>query len=143
MVNKECSTDSRKLPLLTVIAKNEARTGTAHAGRPRAVASPSRRFDRVRIGFWLGGAAFATAGCILGGSMPYTHPVAIAISMIWWGMYAGCLGASLGALLGLLTYCGPPSGRTETAGHPMSEKHGINRSPHFDANEELRVPDAR
>jgi hypothetical protein len=142
MVNKECSTDSRKLPLLTVIVKNEARTGTTFAGRSRAVASPSRRFDRVSIAFWLGGATFATAGFILGGCMPYTHPVAIAISMIWWGTYTGCLGASLGALLGLLTYCSPSSERTVSVGHPAAERHGINRSPHLDANEGSRVPKA-
>ena len=142
MVNKECSTDSRKLPLLTVIVKNEARTGTAHAGRSHAVASPSRRFDRVSFGFWLGGATFATGGCILGGCMPYTHAVAIAISMIWWGIYIGCFGASLGALLGLLTYGAPSSERTEAVGHPMTEKHGINRSPHLGANEGSRVPEA-
>ena len=142
MVNKECSSDSRKLPLLTVIVKNEARIGTAHAGRSRAVASPSRRFDRVSIGFWLGGATFATGGFILGGCMPYTHPVAIAISIIWWGIYTACLGASLGALLGLLTYCAPPSGRTEPVGHPTTHKHGTNRSPHLDANEGSRVSEA-
>ena len=142
MANKECSTDSRKLPLLMGIVKNEARAVIAHAGRSRAVASPSRQFDRVSIGFWLGGATFATAGCILGGCMPYYHPVAIAISMIWWGIYAGCFGASLGALLGLLTYCGPSSRPTEAVGHPTPQKHGINRSPHLNANERSRVPDA-
>ena len=139
MVNKECSTDSRKLPLLTVIVKNEARTGIAHSGRSRAVASPSRRFDRVSIGFWLGGATFATGGFILGGCMPYTHLVATAISMIWWGIYVGCFGASLGALLGLLTYRAPASRRTKAVGHPTTEKHGINRSPHLDANEGSHV----
>jgi len=142
MVNKECSTDSRKLPLLTVIVKNEARTGTTFAGRSRAVPSLPRRFDGVRIGFWLGGATFAIGGCILGGCMPYTHPVAIAISMIWWGIYTGCLGASLGALLGLLTYRAPPSRRTKAVGHPTTEKHGINRSPHLDANEGSHVSEA-
>ena len=142
MANTECSTDSWKPTLLAVIVENEARTGTTRAGRPRAVASPSRRFDRVRFGFWLGGATFATGGCILGGYMPYTHPVAIAISMIWWGIYAGCFGASLGALLGLLVYCGPPSGQTEAVGHPSTEKHGINRSPHLDANEGSHVSEA-
>jgi hypothetical protein len=142
MVNKECSTDCRKLPLLTVIVKNEAGTGTTFAGRPRAVASPSRRFDRVSIAFWLGGATFATADFILGGCMPYTHPVAIAISMFWWGIYIGCLGASLGALLWLLTYCAPLSRRPEAVGHPTTDKHGINRSPHIDANKGSRVSEA-
>jgi hypothetical protein len=35
--------------------------------------------------------------------MPYHHPVGIAISVIWWGIYLGCFGASLGALVGLFT----------------------------------------
>jgi hypothetical protein len=42
--------------------------------------------------------------------MPYHQPVAMAISVIWWGMYLGSFGASLGALLGLLT-CRAPSSR--------------------------------
>jgi hypothetical protein len=33
--------------------------------------------------------------------MPYRHPVAVTISVLWWGIYLGCFGASLGALLGL------------------------------------------
>jgi hypothetical protein len=74
--------------------------------------------------------------------MPYTHPVAIAISMIWWGIYIGCFGASLGALFGLFTYFALSSERTEADGHPTSEKHGINRSPHLGANEGSRVPEA-
>jgi hypothetical protein len=35
--------------------------------------------------------------------MPYHYPVAMAISVIWWGIYIGCLGASLGALFALFT----------------------------------------
>ena len=103
MVNPECSTDSRKPRLAPVIAENETWTGTTRAGRRRAIASPSRRFDRVSLGFWLGGAALGIGGCMLGGCMPYQHPVARAISVIWWGIYVGCFGASLGALFGLFT----------------------------------------
>jgi hypothetical protein len=50
--------------------------------------------------------------------MPYHYPVASAISMIWWGFYFGCLGASLGALAGLFAQCAPSSGQTEAFGHP-------------------------
>ena len=60
---------------------------------------PRGLFDRT-IGFWLGGALLGIGGCILGGLMPYSHPVAVTISVLWWGIYLGCLGASIGALLG-------------------------------------------
>jgi hypothetical protein len=121
MVNTECSTDSRKPTLVPVTAEDEATplchgspdrgtvsgdratTGSAPtdtcARKRQAVAGLSRwrRFDRVSIGFWLGGATLGTGGCILGACMPYHHPVGIAISVIWWGIYLGCFGASLGA----------------------------------------------
>ena len=65
---------------------------------PRAVRR--LRFDRT-IGFCLGGVVLGTAGCLLGAAMPYRHPVAVAANVLWWGIFLGCLGASLGALLGL------------------------------------------
>jgi hypothetical protein len=58
-----------------------------------------RRFDRV-IGLALGGIVLGTGGCILGASIPYRSPVGIAISMLWWGIYFGCFGVWLGAVLG-------------------------------------------
>ena len=58
-----------------------------------------RRFDRV-IGLSFGGIVLGTGGCILGASMPYRHPVGITISMLWWGIYFGCFGMWLGAVLG-------------------------------------------
>jgi hypothetical protein len=68
-------------------------------GRP-VVGSSDRRFDR-HIGFWLGGAILGTGGCILGACMPYRQPVAVTLSVLWWGIYFGCFGMNLGALLGL------------------------------------------
>jgi hypothetical protein len=64
--------------------------------------SPAR-FGRRTVGFWLGGGLLGTAGCILGVCMPYQHPVAVAISVFWWGIYLGCFGASVGALIGVFT----------------------------------------
>jgi hypothetical protein len=61
------------------------------------------RLGRVTAGFWLGAALLGTAGCLLGASMPCRHPVALASSAAWWGIYLGCLGASVGALAGLGT----------------------------------------
>jgi hypothetical protein len=68
--------------------------------------NPRRLFDRS-IGFWLGGALLGIGGCILGGFMPYSHPVAVTISVLWWGIYLGCLGASIGAFAGLLARTAP------------------------------------
>ena len=142
MVNTECFTASRKPALVPVIAENEAWTGTSRPGRRRAVANPSRRLDRVSMGLWLGGVTLGTGGCIFGGCMPYHYPVAMAISVIWWGIYIGCLGASLGALFALFTHGAPSPGRTEAVGHPPTEAHGIGWSPHSDANESSRVAGA-
>jgi hypothetical protein len=58
------------------------------------------RFDRA-IGFWLCGMLLGVGGCILGICMPYRHPVAVTVSVLWWGIYLGCFGASIGALVGL------------------------------------------
>jgi len=60
------------------------------------------RFDRT-IGFWLGVIVSGTAGCIIGASAPYHHPVAVTMSALWWGIYFGAFGGSVGALIGLLT----------------------------------------
>jgi formyltetrahydrofolate deformylase len=69
----------------------------------KAVAIPARRrFNSVTVGLCLGGLVLGTAGCILGAVMPYRHPVGVAISVLWWGFYCGCLGASIGALIGQL-----------------------------------------
>jgi hypothetical protein len=61
---------------------------------------PGLRFKPATIGFWLGGLVLGTGGCILGACMPYSHSVAVTISVFWWGIYLGCFGASVGALLG-------------------------------------------
>jgi hypothetical protein len=68
----------------------------------------TRRFNPETIGFWLGGAGMGTGGCLLGALMPYPYPVAVAISVLWWGLYFGCVGASVGALVGVLTDRAPP-----------------------------------
>jgi hypothetical protein len=74
-------------------------------GRPAA--RPTHKapawFGPLTIGFGLGGGLLGTAGCILGVYMPYHHPVAVVISALWWGIYLGCLGASVGALIVRLT----------------------------------------
>jgi hypothetical protein len=69
------------------------------------------RFRPRTLGFWLGGAGMATGGCLLGALMPYRHPVAVAISVLWWGIYFGCFGASVGALVGVFTNRPPPRTR--------------------------------
>src|SRR5262245_49951097 len=107
MVNKERSKDNQKPTLVPVIAKDEVRNRAAWVGGRQTVASLSRwrRFNRATIGFWLAGATSGIAGSIFGACMHYHHPAAIVISMIWWGIYLGCLGASIGALFGMFTTC--------------------------------------
>jgi hypothetical protein len=78
-------------------------------GRPRAVRR--LRFDRT-LGFWLGGFVLGTAGCLIGACFPYHHPVAVMVSVLWWGFYFGWLGAGVGAGIGLLA---------ERAPAPLSE----------------------
>jgi hypothetical protein len=60
------------------------------------------RFGPVTIGFWLGAAGMAVGGCLLGALMPYRHPVAVAMSVLWWGIYFGCFGAGVGAIVGVV-----------------------------------------
>jgi hypothetical protein len=78
----------------------------------RSVTHPIRKapawFSPRTVGFWLGGAGMGTGGCLLGALMPYRHPVAVALSVLWWGLYFGCFGASVGALVGLATDRAPP-----------------------------------
>jgi hypothetical protein len=85
--------------------------------RDHDIESPAQtvRFKPVTIGFWLGGGLLGTAGCILGVCMPYHHPVAVAISVLWWGIYLGFLGASLGVLVAYFVE------RTPVAGQSMGE----------------------
>jgi hypothetical protein len=90
--------------------------------RPRARLARRLRFDRTR-GFWLGGFVLGTAGCILGACLPYHHPVAVTISALWWGIFFGCFGASLGALVGLWAEqpSAPPPPGWDSAGRPPPE----------------------
>ena len=78
-------------------------------GRPR-------EFHPSKWGFCLGGVVLGAAGCILGACMHYQHPVAVSISVLWWGIYLGCLGASIGALFGLC--------RDRTVALPFQSKDG-------------------
>ena len=91
MINLQLATDRRTLASSSIaVEKAEWQRDSC------------RRFDRILLGFWLGGVFLGTVGCILGACMPYHHPVARGISVLWWGIYCGCLGASVGALPGLL-----------------------------------------
>jgi hypothetical protein len=55
----------------------------------------------------LGGAILGTAGGVFGAFMPFVHPVAITISVIWWCIYFGGFGACLGAWFCHLTERSP------------------------------------
>jgi hypothetical protein len=94
---------------------------------PKEQALPSLvrycRFSPVTIGFWLGGAGMGMGGCLLGALMPYRHPVAVAISVLWWGIYFGCFGAGIGALVSVFTDLAPtrPSWSWDGAGKAPTE----------------------
>jgi hypothetical protein len=93
--------DLRQSPRSPVTAKQE---DGRQAVRPQdRQAAANRPWDRVTVGFWLGGVALGIAGCLFGACLPYRHPVAVTISTIWWSIYFGCFGCWLGALIGTLT----------------------------------------
>jgi hypothetical protein len=71
--------------------------------------------DRAVVGFWVGGIVLGVSGCIVGGLMPYRHPVGVALSVLWWGIYLGCAGASIVSLACWLTQR-EPEGRRKRAG---------------------------
>ena len=62
-----------------------------------------RRWDPITIGMLAGGLVLAAVGVAVAASYSYAHPAGLAVSMIWWGIYCGALGASIGALPGLFT----------------------------------------
>jgi hypothetical protein len=98
MPQRTCSTDQRTVTCSPVRERTGQQRRALH-----------QRFGRVTLGFWLGGLALGTVGGIVGAAMPYSHPIARAVSALWWGIYCGCLGASLGAILGIYTERAPAS----------------------------------
>jgi hypothetical protein len=116
-------TDLRNPPPAPITTGNGEwqRADGPHQGRPAA--NPCRRrFDRVVLGFWLGGVILGVGGCLFGASRPYQHPVGVAVSVLWWGIYCGCFGASIGALVGIWAEPTPasPSPGPDGAGKPPS-----------------------
>jgi hypothetical protein len=88
-----------------------------HLHRDKATVNPSRRrFDKITIACLLGGIVLGTVGGILGACMPYRHPVAVGMSVLWWSIYCGCFGVSLGAWCSCFTERPPNSPSPETAG---------------------------
>jgi hypothetical protein len=88
--------------------------------RPKAA---RRAWFNPLIGFWVGGIVLGAAGCLLGAFMPYRQPVAVAVSVLWWGVYLGCFGASVGALIALFTENtpAPPSQRGNDFEDPRTQ----------------------
>jgi hypothetical protein len=104
MANAPCSTDLRERAPWPVSTSNREWPGAVRRHGRRAAANPfRRRFERVTVGFWLGGLALGSVGFLVGARMPYEHPVAVVISVAWWTLYCGCFGACLGALVCWLT----------------------------------------
>ena len=90
-------------------AVTRAETAPTELAAARDAIEFIRRSERARIAFWFGAIVLGIGGCILGACMPYTHPVALTISALWWGLFLGCFGGSLGALYCVLTEGSSPS----------------------------------
>jgi hypothetical protein len=123
MANTVRSTDLRDAPPSPIPARTGDRQWAIRPHKSQPAANPfRRRLGRITIGFWLGGIVLGTGGCILGVCMPYSHPVAVTISVLWWGIYLGCFGASVGALLGLWAEQAPapPFQGSDGASNPLS-----------------------
>jgi len=69
---------------------------------------PRSRRNHVTLGFWLGGVALGAVGCLVGAALPHRYAVGAAVSIIWWSIFLGCWGASLGALVGVWRKGKPP-----------------------------------
>jgi hypothetical protein len=96
---------------------------SVHPHRQQPAADPCRRrLNPVTVEFWLGGFVLGTGGAIVGACRPYRHPVAVTISVLWWGIFLGCFGGSIGALLGLWSEQTPasPLQGSEAAGKSLS-----------------------
>jgi hypothetical protein len=118
--------DLRTPPPPPAAAGKEARPRAVRPHPPQQDLKPVRRRFGRTIGFWLGAAVLGTAGCVFGGLMPYRHPVAVTVSVLWWGTYIGTLGAGIGALLGLCAEktAARPSRGSPGAGNPYSGADG-------------------
>jgi len=92
--------DSGPFPITT--EKWNRQAATRPHKRQTALIAFRRHFDPLTIGFMIGGVAFAMGGCILGICMPYHHPIGVNISMLWWSIFLGIIGAYIGACVGQL-----------------------------------------
>jgi hypothetical protein len=117
------STDLPRLSPPSILPESGQRLKAPHPQGWEAAANRfRRRSNRVALAFGLGGGLLATAGGVFGACMPYQHPLAVAVSVIWWGIYYGCFGMGLAALFCFLTGRIPsvPTARTEGAEKPPS-----------------------
>jgi hypothetical protein len=136
MARTPCLTDLRNRPPSPITSGNGEWQRAESPPRERPAANPRRRrFARDTLGFWLGGILLGVGGCLYGASRPYQYPVGVAVSVLWWGIYCGALGASIGALVGLwaepsrMARAGPPGG-TDSPGLPAGSSGplgGANR----------------
>ena len=80
-----------------------------HPHQSQPSANPSRKSDRG-VGLWLGGILpGVVGGCLFGASMANRHPVAMTLSVLWWGLYFGFFGWSIAAWIAFFTEPTPVS----------------------------------
>jgi hypothetical protein len=101
MASAPCPTDLRNSTPAPITAGNVNWLSAIRPHEWLLACNPFRaRIGPIAIGFWLGGIALGIGGLILGARMPYRHPVGVSLSILWWGIYLGCFGASIGASVG-------------------------------------------
>ena len=105
MLQLSPSTDRRAPRTAPAIDRRDECECVVPAGMVQAGADVVRRrsWDPITIGMLAGGPVLAAVGVAVAASYSYTHPAGLAVSMIWWGIYCGAFGASIGALPGLFT----------------------------------------
>jgi hypothetical protein len=111
------SADRRKLAAYPI---------TACKGASKRVSRRLRFAAAIR--FWLCVITFGTAGCLFGVSMAGRHPVALTMSVLWWGIYFGFFGWSISAWIGFLTErtpVPPPQGADGPV-PPAGHSHDVN-----------------
>jgi anti-anti-sigma factor len=129
---REALEAARLTELFWTAAENPSTAGMAtrrlghmpQASTEQTVAHPGIERGVIN-GFWLGVAVLGAAGGMLGALMPYHHPVARVISVLWWSIYCGSFGASVGALLGLRTDRCPVSS-LEPAEEDITAEAGVS-----------------
>jgi hypothetical protein len=127
MLQLSSSVDRRTRGPATAIVRGEEGEVVVLAARERVgnCAVRHRGADPITIGMLAGGLLLGALGVAVAASYSYAHAAGMVISLIWWGIYFGALGASIGALPGLFTQRARGNREIGTAAAPCLP-HGLH-----------------